>query len=51
MTKADMWDALIARLEYLESFDGNKNFMEETRKLVDEIKMPGGEEASEQKEK
>ncbi len=34
--KAAAWDNLIARLEELETYDGNRSMMSKTRRLVDE---------------
>jgi hypothetical protein len=36
--KAKAWDYLIARLEELETYDGNKSVMSKTRRLVDEAR-------------
>jgi hypothetical protein len=36
--KAKAWDYLIARLEELETYDGNKSVMRERRWLVDEAR-------------
>jgi hypothetical protein len=36
--KAKAWDYLIARLEELETYDGNRSVMSKTRRLVDEAR-------------